>query len=393
MLEYLAGPWTDPNRKRSADGASLFALDGVRGLAVLIVIASHTAAFGMAGQGSIGVLLFFMLSGFVLSLPFVDQPARILSVDAVRSFYVNRTLRIVPVFVVAVLYLSWVLGQDWSWVQDNVTFAKGWTHLWSVAEEARFYVLFPFVVAALAALPNRASRIVALAAMIWAAWRLQYHHKIDMMIGTFVEFYFWYFLAGVLACFLYRPLSTMRTPSNVQRVGGAAAVLIVAFLFTSSYDAITYIWRPLMPWLPEGFAMNGWYLPVLWCALLGTLLLCVTLFPASLIGRWMRSWPMRHVGLLSYSLYLFHVPVIMALEPWGLQGVRLFVATFAITYAVAIVTYLAIEKPALMLKSKGPLVRRHDDPVGAVAPEPRPLSIGGGQDDCTSRATRETDSV
>jgi peptidoglycan/LPS O-acetylase OafA/YrhL len=387
MLEYLASPWTDPNRKRSADGASLFALDGVRGLAVLMVIASHTAAFGMAGQGSIGVLLFFMLSGFVLSLPFVDQPARILSVAAVRSFYVNRALRIVPVFVVAVLYLSWVLEKDWSWVQDNVTFAKGWTHLWSVAEEARFYLLFPFVVAALAALPNRASRIVALAAMIWAAWRLQYHHKIDMMVGVLVDFYFWYFLAGVLACFLYRPFSTIHIRFNMQRVGGAAAVLIAAFLFTSSDEAITYIWRPLMPWLPEGFTMNGWHLPALWCALLSTLLLCVTLFPASLIARWMRSWPMRHVGLLSYSLYLFHVPVIMALEPWGLQGVRLFAATFAASYAIAIVTYLAIEKPALMLKSKQPLVRRHDGPVGAVVPEPCPLPAGGGQDGCTSRET------
>lgn len=59
IIKYLASPYTDVNLKISTHGANLPILDGVRGLAVLIVLASHTSAFCMYGQGSLGVLLFF----------------------------------------------------------------------------------------------------------------------------------------------------------------------------------------------------------------------------------------------------------------------------------------------------------------------------------------------
>src|SRR5947209_3368949 len=98
-LRYLASPWADPNVKKSADGESLYALAGVRALAVTTVIASHTSAFGMFGQGSLGVLLFFMLSGFVLTIPFEKHPERILQWSAVFRFFSNRALRILPIFL------------------------------------------------------------------------------------------------------------------------------------------------------------------------------------------------------------------------------------------------------------------------------------------------------
>ena len=65
LKTYLLDPFTDINQKRSNHGDSLHTLDGLRGIAVIIVLMSHTAAFGMYGQGSLGVLLFFFLSGFV----------------------------------------------------------------------------------------------------------------------------------------------------------------------------------------------------------------------------------------------------------------------------------------------------------------------------------------
>src|SRR3546814_3743839 len=96
---------------------------------MLVVVASHTNAFGMAGQGSIGVLLFFVLSGYVLTMPFVDRPERVLSLAAVRRFAINRVLRIVPIFVAAVLYLRWLTDKDWTWVTQHLVFAGGWNHL------------------------------------------------------------------------------------------------------------------------------------------------------------------------------------------------------------------------------------------------------------------------
>ena len=352
LFNYLASAFTDPDRKRSAGGDSLFTLDGVRGLAVLIVIASHTNVFGMAGLGSLGVLLFFMLSGFVLTLPFVDRPEHIFSWRTLWHFYANRALRVVPVYLVAVIYIAWLLGEGWSWVFANISFVSGWTHLWSVAEEVRFYLLFPPVVAVLALLPNVRVRILALLAMIWLAWRLQYHHKIDMMTGVSVRFFFWFFLAGMLACFLYRIfLTPVANSPTVQRALGAAAIFVVVCIFTSSNGAVSVLWSWLAPELVARYSgFNGWHQPALWCVLLGVLLLSVSTSRDTLVARWMRSWFMRQIGLLSYSLYLFHVPVMIVLRTYKLETGWLFAATFAIGYLIAMMTYLTIEKPFLMLK-------------------------------------------
>lgn len=106
---YLASPWADVDGRRSSRGDSVAVLDGIRGLAVLIVLASHTGAFGMTGQGSVGVFLFFALSGFVLMLPFAERPARIFQLREVWYYVANRALRIVPLYVAAVLFLRWYM--------------------------------------------------------------------------------------------------------------------------------------------------------------------------------------------------------------------------------------------------------------------------------------------
>jgi peptidoglycan/LPS O-acetylase OafA/YrhL len=356
ITSYLASPWTDPNRKQSAHGDSIFALDGVRGFAVMIVMASHSEAFGMSGQGSLGVLLFFTLSGFVLTLPFAEQPERILRWSAVARFFANRALRIMPIFAVAVLYIRWFIGEEWTWVTTNLTFAGGWTHLWSVAEEVRFYFLFPVVIAALALVPS-VLRIPALLAMILIAWRSRLAHTIDTMINARVEFYLWFFLAGVLACFLHSRLAKFAKIRVARLFVGIISLFILALVFVSSDAAIATIWRPIFPRLPGGLVLNGWVQPGLWCALFVMLLVGVTAFSRTLASRWVQSWPMRHIGLLSYSLYLFHVPVLMLLEPHGIEGALLFLSAFAITYFIAIISYLAVEKPFLMLKPKARIIK------------------------------------
>lgn len=352
LLPYLLSPYTDPDRKKSAQGDSMFALDGVRGLAVMIVIASHTGAFKMRGQGSLGVLLFFVLSGFVLTLPFVDYPKRILHLTSLWRFFLNRALRILPILVVAVLYIRWLISESWVWVFDNLSFRVGWNHLWSVAEEVRFYLLFPLVVTALALLPFRFLRIVALAVLVWLAWKFQRLYMIDMMTAGFAEFFFWFFLAGMLSCLLYKSFAGSVASNRIARaLSGSAALAILLFIFASSDEMLAEVWRPIFQNLPADFSLNGWNRPELWCGLFVVLLVSVTVIQDSLASRWMQSWLMRHLGLLSYSLYLFHVPVAIVLEPYKLQHAGLFVATFAVTYVIAIVSYIAVEKPFLMLKS------------------------------------------
>ncbi len=183
---------------------------------MLIVIAIHTDAFGMYGQGSLGVLLFFFLSGFVLTLPFADEPRRLMDRGELFRFAASRVLRIVPIYLVAAAVIAVLLEANVNWFLAHALFLKGWNHLWSVAQEARFYVLFPLVIGAMALLPGWLPRILFLALLTWVAHRYRNLHQIDLVDGRFVAFYFWMFTGGMLACLAYRwPL--LRAASGSRR--------------------------------------------------------------------------------------------------------------------------------------------------------------------------------
>lgn len=361
----FAQPFTDIDNKQSSFGQSVAALDGLRGLAVLIVIASHTSAFGMHGQGSLGVLLFFFLSGYVLSLPYIDRPERLWSGNELLRYATNRCLRIVPAYVVAVFAIAWFVGGNVNWFLANVLFLKGWNHLWSVAEEVRFYLLFPIVILACAALKSMALRIVLLLVLTLISFRFRNAYKIDMMDGRFVGFYFWMFLGGMTSCALVAwPLARSFFAHSVVRrclVYGSGVVL--AFVFFSSDHMIKHFWHALIPGLPPTFALNGWKVPLLWYFLFLWLMIGVNMHGQSAPGRVLQHRLLRHLGLLSYSLYLFHMPILLALRGNGFRQEGLFFAVLFLTYVAAYLTYVIVEKPAMTLKRKRTPAQRGEQPL------------------------------
>lgn len=107
---YKVSKTKDDNKKISFENVNrLNQLDGLKGLAVLIIIASHTSAFGMYGQGSIWADFFFVLSGFFCALPFV-KPGKenIASIGGTVSFYVKKIARIMPTYWFCILFFSWL---------------------------------------------------------------------------------------------------------------------------------------------------------------------------------------------------------------------------------------------------------------------------------------------
>jgi len=243
FLAYATAPFSDLDSKRSTHGDSLYVLDGVRGFAALVVMLSHTAAFGMKEQGSLGVLLFFFLSGFVLTLPYAHNPRRLLDGGELYRFAASRFLRIVPIYFVAVALIAWLVGADLNWFLANVFFVKGWGHLWSVAEEARFYVLFPLVILSLALLPGWLSRVVFLVGITWFAAEYLSQYRIDMLNDRHVNFYFWMFTGGCLACLLYEwPALRRRVDGKLGGyVFGAISALTILLIFLSSNELIDHL--------------------------------------------------------------------------------------------------------------------------------------------------------
>ncbi len=198
IIQYLACPFSDVKFKTSTQGINIPVLDGIRGLAVLIVLASHTNAFCMYAQGSLGVLLFFFLSGFVLIIPFYEKPNTIFQKNAIIKFCLNRAFRIIPAYVVIVGATAFIRHAGYEWYLWNISFLKGWNHFWSVAEEVRFYLLFPVVIGLMALLKNRYAQLILISIITYVSYKLRNEHKIDMMDGRHVGLYFYMFMGGVL---------------------------------------------------------------------------------------------------------------------------------------------------------------------------------------------------
>jgi peptidoglycan/LPS O-acetylase OafA/YrhL len=297
-------------------------------------------------------MMFFALSGFVLAFPFSENPGRILQFKELARFFANRALRIYPAYLVAVLFLAWFEHFDGDWIFRDLTFSAGWNHLWSVAEEVRFYALFPIVIAILALLPSRALRIAALVAAIYPAWLFRNTFQVDTMNVGQRQFYLYWFLSGILAAFLYGALLPLANRRPVRLLGSAALAVLV-LIYASGDDMVAQFWRPIFPGLPGEASFNAWRYPAPWCALIGLFLLGVTVCRDSGASRLTQSWLLRHFGLLSYSIYLFHFPILLLFGPMGFQGSGLFIAVMSGVYPVAILSYILIEKPFLMLKPRG----------------------------------------
>lgn len=352
LFSYLLSPFYDVNTKCSTKGKNLNILDGIRGLAVFIVITSHTKVFFMYGQGSIGVFLFFFLSGIVLTIPYVDSPRTVFNIKELFIYFLNRVCRIVPLYIVMVAIYTLLRQESLDWFWWNVTFLKGWNHLWSVAEEARFYILFPVVIGLLALFKNKYAQLVLLVIFIYFSFEYRGFHRIDLLDGRKVHFYFFMFLGGMFTCFL---TSLSFIESYLQKTlfeklfNFSALIVSLLFLF-SSMEMVQDFWRPIFHNLPQNFVANGWRLPGVWFLLFVVFFFALMTYRSGIIYRFLSSYFFRHIGLLSFSLYLSHMFVLQYFSAIGFTDEGLFFATFSSSYLIALLSYVFIEKPFLMLK-------------------------------------------
>ncbi len=368
IWSYLISPFSDVETKTSTKGKNLQILDGVRGLAVLIVIASHTSAFRLYGQGSLGVLLFFFLSGIVLIIPFANSPGSILSIKEISLYFINRFCRIVPLYVIIVGAITIDRNQTLEWFLWNVSFEKGWNHLWSVAEEVRFYILLPAVICLMAIFNNKYITVIIFLCLIYFSFEYRGIHKIDMLNGRHVQFYFFMFLAGSLTYILTTLPMVETYLKNIifEKIFTTATLLIFLFFLFSSTDMVQFFWKPIFTDLPQNFKLNGWRMPGTWLFLFTVFFFSLIIYSKGIVHGILIHYFFRHIGLLSYSLYLSHMTIRKYLTQYGFEHEGLFFSTLICSYLIALVTYIVIEKPFLILK-KAILKRLHRKPTPEVS--------------------------
>jgi peptidoglycan/LPS O-acetylase OafA/YrhL len=346
------------------------ALDGLRAISIAMVVGYHSPlhdAFFFS-RGDSGVDVFFVLSGYLISSLLLDERAQSGTIR-LRDFYLRRFLRIVPVFWVFAFVLA-IAGTEapgaLPWVltyTSNVGLAFGYMAVqggapitWSLSMEEQFYAAWPPLARRFGRRALLGGVVVAIAAAsLWRlvlVWRgLTGFPELTCRPDARMDMILW----GCLAALVERE---ERFPAIRAWVVAWRRPLIVGLV---AAGAVSHRLSEVEPtWLGRaGYLVQG--------ALTAAVILWVRACPASRVTRLLAAWPLVWVGKLSYSIYLWHLgvahfvlnplfgkvgPMLPAATPSWARGTLAAATWAAAVVAGGLVSYFAIERPFLRLKSR-----------------------------------------
>jgi peptidoglycan/LPS O-acetylase OafA/YrhL len=357
-------------------------LDGIRALAVIAVLGFHAGVPGFGG-GSIGVDMFFVLSGFLITSLLVGEwsgSGRI----SLRGFYERRARRLLPALMVLmaliVVYAAYFAETDtlstlrgdaistllyvanWRFIFSHQGYFVRYgppsplLHTWSLAVEEQFYLIWPGV--ALLSLKHWGRRgLVGVAVFLAAAsaivtvlldhagvsaTQLYYGTETraqEIMIGALLA------LAGPG---LHRWCTGRRAGRRAAghaagRTGAAPRRLVVGLAGLAGGAGL--VWAVLSLSAQGGFLYNGGFAVI--AVATAAVILVVVELPLSPMGRLLGLGPLGYVGRISYGLYLYHFPLFLILngQRTGMAGADLLGVRIGATAAMAVTSYHLVELP------------------------------------------------
>ena len=353
------------------------ALDGLRGLAVLLVMVHHSAPAPAALPGAgivlsivlsswIGADLLMVLSGFFITRQLIDNRHR---PDRFKWFYASRARRMLPAYyalLLTLLALTRVLDLNWQGRQymlltftHNVGIASpvefdvgvALRHLWSASLETHFYLLWPLAVYGLTT--TRRLALVAIAVSLTALGLrfLALHHAWSFYdICTMTPFRIDTLLAGALLAMAWH---TPRAKAAAMRHAPTAFVLAAGATVFLTRQGRSVRWDSAVM---EGFGFN-------WIACVFVCLIAMALTPGSVTARLFATPWFRFLGKYSYGIYLVHLPISEASEgirEWirhlsGNHPLNFLVSNaviMALAIGIAMASYHLIEQPFLRWKPR-----------------------------------------
>ncbi len=361
------GSSRDPGSAVPATQRRWPALDGLRGLAILMVFGYHLP-WGAFRTGSYGVILFFVLSGFLITTILLKELERDGRVN-LRHFYGRRARRLLPALLVLslghLLLQLTVLGEPERWWErtwpvlayvSNLVQASGTSlvhmgHTWSLAVEEHFYLLWPVV---LIFLPRRWRLGVTLGLAIGLmVWRLQLlmagAPDLRILFGTDSNAF-----APLLGCALAIGHHEGRIPKPPKDLSAISiAVLVVVACIPADFTDRRVLWGSL---------------PV---ALLSVIAIHAALHQPVF---WLEHRVLRWFGMISYSLYLWHYMLISL--PWERLPIAPLLGMVVSSIGAAFISWRFIEAPILGSEWRLPSITNSPRPALAARPETQTIKTG-----------------
>jgi len=323
-------------------------LDGLRGLAVLMVVFGHGANHGLGPfgpdsmmiRGKLGVYLFFVLSAYLLDRQIIKmfQQGRA-QWDYWRYYFSRRILRIFPLFFLALVVFRLanaaglkVVIHSWGQLWEHLALQRGDHIFWSIPVEFKYYLISPILLYFFHRVLrwNLWAMGITFAALFVGVYQYSVRWQPD---GTSTLLYLNIFLMGTLVAVLERCVpnfwNALRTFKPASSLGWS---VILAF--------------SLWSWKMDDFTSINTFLPA---AALWSIALAATFGP----GWWaslLSFKPLRWVGKVSFSMYLFHIPVLMCVKILDWNPAVLWMVYLSATVVVCAVTYLCVEYPLQSFK-------------------------------------------
>ncbi|WP_457492201.1 acyltransferase family protein [Tardiphaga sp. P5_C7] len=364
------------------NSAYLPRLDHLRFLAVSMVVVFHclillpgrpasSISFPLIQQGHMGVQLFMVISGFIMTTKYID------CID-VRAFYLNRIVRIYPLFVliIALGYFATPdprpasVGLDFVFALLPISnlyrlnYGEFGGHLWSIAVELQFYALFPLLLhfrklyEAKLFYPSVIMAAIALRAAIFFTTGTAHQVAFFTIFGSIDLF-----IGGMIASEVYSKMR--RNGVTVSLWWSLAVVTIITLITAQIFKAPSFFHVDYGKVASDGISRSPIWIfwPCLQAATWGTLAVTYLLSSSVILG----SRTVAKLGEWSYSAYIWHILVITALKGQflGMSPMAFgFLIILPVTVAISFFSFTIIEQPFNKLRRKAPTPDSSD--VGAV---------------------------
>lgn len=295
------------------------------------------------GAGQLGVMLFFLLSAFLMAHLYFDSSP---TVENIKKFAVARIARVIPLFLFVILSSYFIYQLPLSGVQpyfyhvpdaaaltSHLLLLSGTSVLWSIPPEIYFYIVFACLWVA-RNLVGRAIVLVPVVLLLFSFFIPPQKAPETWLFGLYVKLpvlqVYPYFCAGFLLGWLY---NHWQAPAFLSHHVFVVVLVAIPLLYPNVLQALT------------GVTHGLWFDPRVLVAFAAIFFVIIFLIPAK--NRLLENPLGDFVGKISYSIYLLHYPALLFLKDLGLtQGVLGLFTFIAVTLLLSTISYRYLEVPA-----------------------------------------------
>ncbi|MCL4264074.1 MAG: acyltransferase [Anaerolineae bacterium] len=344
----------------------LDALDGLRGMALLLVFLSHTSNRGgylfpgadFAGVGKSGVFLFFILSSFLLTYPFIKNGEEAMSKDFLLNYAFRRFFRVYPLYFLYILLalvsslVVWKLINTDSPVGipfvlspsefvQHLLLQQGKGVTWSILVELRFYFVLPILALTYSILlKNKLLPSIGLTLVLILLSQLIWPPSASLVNDPRLGPYLPLFLMGSLLAVIYHnwqksPLGSDRQKTLIIEASGLAAIVALLLLIPSIFSYVS----------GEEVPVNYYHKEYILFGFLWSLVVFACVAGRGVLRKLFENPLLRYLGFISFSAYLLHIIVLYVVYEADIEIPIKGWVTVGVTIALSHLSWVLIEKP------------------------------------------------